>query len=64
MEPTSAWEMMLIGVLALLVVLWLRPGIGAALERSRTAEKEWAGALIPIALAALFVIFLIIITRP
>jgi hypothetical protein len=60
MEPVSTWEAVLIGVVALLVTLWFRPGIKAAFERSRTAEqKDWAGVLLPLALVALFVLLLI-----
>ncbi len=52
------WEKLLLGVMAVLLVLWFRPGIKAALERSREAEKDWKGALIPLAVVVLFVIFL------
>ncbi|MEN8261178.1 MAG: hypothetical protein ABFS02_11435 [Pseudomonadota bacterium] len=62
MESPSVWETLLLGVVVLLVVLWFRPGIKAALERSRTAEKDWPGALIPIAMVVLLVIFLIMMT--
>ena len=61
MEPTSGLGIILLGALALLVIFWFRPGIKAALERSRNAPKDWAGVLIPIGLVVLFVIFLIAI---
>lgn len=63
MEPMSAWEGILLGIIAVLVVLWFRPGIRAALERSRQAEKDWKSALIPLALVVLFVILLISLVR-
>jgi len=57
------WEKILLGVLALLVILWFRPGIKAALEQSRRAEqKDWRGVVIPIIVVVLFVIFLVSIT--
>ena len=59
MGPMETWEKILLGVVALLVLLWFRPGIKAAMEQSRNAERDWAGALIPIALVILFVLALI-----
>ncbi len=54
-------EAILAGVVAIFVIFWFRPGIKATLEESRKAKKDWAGALIPIGLVVLFVIFLIAI---
>jgi hypothetical protein len=63
MEPYSPWEALLIGALALLAVFWFRPGIKAALERSRQSEGRWADALPPLVLVVLFVIFLVYLSR-
>lgn len=58
------WEQILVGVVALLVLLWFGPGIKGALEQSRRAEqKDWKGVLIPLALVVLFVLFLISVAR-
>ncbi|MEZ5540670.1 MAG: hypothetical protein R3F42_01350 [Pseudomonadota bacterium] len=60
MQQPSTWEMLLLGVLVLLVLWWMGPGIKATLERSRQAEnRDWAGFLLPIALVVLFVLLLI-----
>ena len=59
MENAATWEILLAGVVALLVILWFRPGIRAALERSRAAEKDWKAALIPLLLVVAFVLLLI-----
>jgi len=59
METAAWWEILLGGVAALLVILWFRPGIKAAMERSKTAKKDWPAALIPLGLVVLFVLFLI-----
>ena len=57
------WEKIILGVLALLLILWFRPGLKAAFEQSRRAEqKNWKEVLIPILIVVLFVIFLISIT--
>jgi hypothetical protein len=59
MQAMSTWEMLLLGVLVLLVLFWVGPGIKATLEKSRQAEqRDWAGFLLPIALVILFVLFL------
>jgi len=60
MNNLSAWEMALLGVLVVLVLLWVGPGVKTLLEQSRQAEhRDWSGLLLPIILVILFVIFLI-----
>jgi threonine/homoserine/homoserine lactone efflux protein len=60
----ALWEQLLLGAGALLLVFLFRPGIKAALEKSRTAEhKDWRGALLPIGAVVLFVIVLILLAR-
>lgn len=59
MEPMATWEQVLLGIGGLLILLWFRPGIKAAIERSRNAERDWAGALIPLGLVVLFVLALL-----
>ncbi|MBK8183402.1 MAG: hypothetical protein IPK63_11140 [Candidatus Competibacteraceae bacterium] len=59
MESAPWWEILLGGVVALLLILWFRPGLKAAMARSRTAKKDWPAALIPLALVVLFVLLLI-----
>ncbi len=60
MQTMSTWEMVLLGVLALLVLLWAGPGVKAMLEQSRQAQnRDWAGLLVPLLLVIAFVILLI-----
>ncbi len=59
MANLSAWEIILIGLIAAFVIFWWRPGIKATLEESRKAPKDWVGALLPLGLVVLFVILLI-----
>ncbi len=59
----ETWEQLLLGALGVLLIFWFRPGIKAALEQSRQAEKDWAGVLLPIGLVVLFVIVLILLAR-
>ena len=63
METAAWWEILLGRVAALLVILWFRPGIKAAMERRKTAKKDWPAALIPIGLVVLFILLLIQIVR-
>jgi hypothetical protein len=58
MENTSTWQILLAGIVALLVILWFRPGIRVAMERSRNAKKDWKAVLIPLGLVVLFVLLL------
>ena len=56
----SVWEQVLIAVVTVLVVLWFRPGIKAALKQSRQAQhKDWQSLLLPLGLVILFVLLLI-----
>jgi hypothetical protein len=63
MEPLSTWENALLGAFAILVIFWMKPGIKASLERSKTAQSDWPGLLIPLALVVLFVLFLIAMVK-
>ncbi len=63
MANTAWWEILIGGLAALLVILWFRPGIKAAIERGKTAKKDWPAALIPIGLVVLFVLALIQLVR-
>ncbi|HFQ91835.1 MAG TPA: hypothetical protein ENK29_03040 [Chromatiales bacterium] len=59
MEEPATWEKVLVAILALALIFFMRPGLKAAMERSKHVEKDWAGALLPIGVVVLFVIFLI-----
>ena len=63
METAAWWEILLGGLIAVLLILWFRPGIKASMEHSRTAKKDWPAVLIPLALVVLFVILLIGMVR-
>jgi len=55
----STWENILLAAMILLLLFWFRPGIKAALEQSRHAERDWPGLLLPIAFVVMLVIFLV-----
>jgi hypothetical protein len=59
----ALWEQILLGVLALIVLFWMGPGVKSAMERSRSAPRDWPGVLIPVGLVLLFVVFLIAMVR-
>lgn len=60
----GAFEQVLLGIAALAILLLFWPGVRRAVERSRRAEdRDWAGALWPVAVVVLFVIFLIMLAR-
>lgn len=60
MTPPSTWETVLIGLVALLVIFWLSPGIKAAFERGKQTEADWGAVLMPLGLVVVFVFFLIL----
>jgi hypothetical protein len=58
------WEQVLLGIGAFILVFLFWPGAKAAMERSKAAENpDWKGALVPIFLVVVFVIFLIFMAR-
>ena len=60
MDPLVTWEKILLGLFAVVLVVWLGPGLKAVFQQSEVQEeKDWKGILIPIALVILFVLFLI-----
>ena len=54
----ALWEKMVIGIAAVLILLWMLPGTRNMVEASRDAPKDWMGVLVPIAAVVLFVVFL------
>ena len=61
MEPIATWEKLLLGVLALLAMLWFSPGINKMIGVSRGGKSDWIGLAIPIAMVSLFVVVLLLI---
>jgi len=59
MDPMATWEKLLLGVLAVALIFLFRPGLKAAMQRSREAEKDWPAVLVPLALVVLVVLLLI-----
>ena len=60
MNQMPVWEQALIAVVTVLVVLWFRPGLKAALKQSQQAQrKDWQSLLLPLGLVILFVLLLI-----
>lgn len=63
MQPLSTWENLLLGAFALLLIFWMKPGIKAALEKSKTASADWPGALMPLAIVIIFVMLLVAMVK-
>lgn len=59
MESGSTWEALLMGLVALMVIFWMGPGIKETLKRSQEAKPDWMGLLVPIGFVIMFVIFLV-----
>lgn len=53
-------EKILVGIVVVLLILWMRPGIKQSFEKSKQATKEdWRNLLLPLILVIAFVVFLI-----
>ena len=61
MDPIATWEKLLLGVLALVVILWFSPGINKMMGVSRDAKSDWIGLAIPIVMVSFFVFLLILV---
>lgn len=60
--PFATWELLILGALVILVLFWITPGLKQAFKQSEEAEnRDWAGALIPLAIVAAFVALLMYI---
>ncbi len=54
------FEKILIGVIALLLVMWFMPGIRQSFKEKReTSKSDWMSVVIPLAIVVIFVFFLI-----
>lgn len=64
MESMTWWQQVVLAGVILLVLWWTLPGVKAALERSRQAERrDWRGVLLPVGVVVLFVLLLIALVR-
>ncbi len=53
-------EKILIGVVALLLVMWFLPGIRQSFKEKReTSKSDWIAVVTPLAIVVIFVFFLI-----
>ena len=55
----ETWEKILLGVLALLIILWFFPGVKTMMRESKEAPKDWPAVIVPLIAVVAFVIFLI-----
>ena len=59
MQNLSVWENLFLGIIALLILFSARPGIKAAMERSKQTPADWPAVLWPLLFVLLFVLLLI-----
>ena len=55
----STWEQVFAGAAMIGIVIWMYPGIKAAMERSKDKPKDWAGVVVPLIAVVAFVFLLI-----
>ncbi len=58
-EELATWEMIVVGVLAIGLIIFVLPGLKKLNEEARKAEKDWPGFLLPIGAVVLLIIVLI-----
>lgn len=64
MAQMPFWEMLLVGVVVALVLLWMLPGVKASLRNGRKGSAEdWKAVLLPLGLVIGFVLLLIFLVR-
>lgn len=64
MADMALWEKLLIGVVVVLVLLWMAPGLKASLRSGRKGTgQDWKGVLLPLGLIVGFVILLVLLVR-
>jgi hypothetical protein len=59
MDPLATWEKILLGVFALLVILWFFPGVKTLMKKSSDAPRDWPAVLLPLLAVVAFVVLLI-----
>ena len=60
MDPLATWEKILLGLFAVVLVVWLGPGLKSAFRQSEAQqEKDWKAVIVPLLLVLLFVLLLI-----
>lgn len=59
MGDVATWEKVVVAILAIGLVIWLYPSLKQSMARSKEAEKDWKGILIPLGVVVLFVVFLL-----
>lgn len=56
----DTWEVLLVGVLVALLLLWFAPGVKASVKESPKATGEdWKGVVVPLGFVIVFVMLLV-----
>ena len=64
MPEMALWEQILVGIFALLVLLFFGPGLRRVFKETRSGTfSEWMGVITPLAIVVAFVILLVAIAR-
>ena len=64
MPEVALWEQILVGVFALLLLLFFGPAVRRVFKETRSGTfSEWMGVITPLAIVVAFVILLVAIAR-
>ena len=59
MDPLATWEKILLGILALLIILWFFPGVKTLMKQSADTPRDWPAVVLPLLAVVAFVVLLI-----
>lgn len=56
----ESWEAILLGIVAVVFVIWMFPGVKQRMQNSpKGSAEDWKGLIVPLLLVVVFVMFLI-----
>ena len=59
MDPLATWEKILLGILALLIILWFFPGVKTLMKQSADTPRDWPAVVLPLLAVVAFVVLLL-----
>ncbi len=64
MPSMTWWQQAVLALVVVLVLWWTLPGVKAALEKGRRADRrDWRGVVLPVGAVVIFVLLLIALVR-
>ncbi len=55
----SFMESLFLGLMAIGIIFWMKPGIKNSIQIGKNADSDWMGLMLPLGFVLIFVVFLI-----